>query len=124
MKTGLIVVALALSGCTELNLATDYEGTKAQAFQTSIPGLDISTLNVYRSEKHPGKVWVAPNAGKKVSFAFAGRQTQFTAMLQTVVEPAYREAALSALKESGQCKIDSSVPWPTQFAIEFAYTCN
>jgi len=126
MKGLALVGALILCGCTDTQLALQYAVNKPQRFETSIPGLDISTLQVFRSERRPGKLWVAPNGGKLVASAWDNRQTQFTAMLDKTIEPAYREAAISALKESpgGSCGIDSFVPWPDQFAIEYTYTCK
>lgn len=121
-----LLAALLGVGCAEVDLATDYVSNKPQTFSTSIPGLDVSTLKVYRSKRHPGKLWVEPNAGKKLSIGLAGRDSQFTAMLPTVIEPAYRDVALRALKDDpgGECKIASQIPWPSQFAIEFSFICQ
>lgn len=126
MRTAFALLAIALSACAEINLATSYTKNKPQTFETSIPGLEISSLKVYRSDRHPGKLWVSPSSAKGIALAFSERSTQFTAMLSTVVEPAYRDAAIRALKENpgGSCEITTSVPWPTQFAIEFAFLCD
>lgn len=126
MKTLIAVSSLLLiCGCADTQLAEHYVGNKPQTFATSITPLGISTLKVYRSARHPGKLWVEPNAGKKLAIAWSVRQTQFAALFATI-EPAYRAAALSALEEQpgGDCKINAAVPWPTQFAIEFAFECS
>lgn len=126
MKATIYLIVFALMGCAELNHALQYTNSKPQRFQTSIAALEISTLEVFRSEKQPGKLWVVPNPGKLIASSWGDRQSQFVALLNTTVEPAYRDAATRALKETpgGSCKIDSFTPWPNEFAIEYAYICN
>lgn len=115
---------IPLCGCTEINLGMDYVGNKPQKFTTSIDALNINTLMVYRSAKHPGKLWIEPNPGTKIANSWSGREGQFVAMLEKTVEPAYRTAALSALHDQSNCTVDSFIPWPQQFAIEYSFTCR
>lgn len=56
--------------------------------------------------------------------AASGRSPQWAAMREEM-EPAYRNAALTAITGSGEhCEILTAIPWPTLMGFEFSYRCG
>lgn len=126
MKARWLGLVCTLAGCVDVNLAMDYVGNKPQIFPAAIQVFGVTQLRAYRSEKHPGHIWVVPNPGRTLAAAFNERTAQWAAMLTDTIDPAYRAAAVQALAvdPGGSCEITGLTPWPTQFAIEYAYTCQ
>jgi len=126
MKAIFVSISVLLAGCASINAAMPYAGAQPQRIPASVAAMSIDELDVRRSVKRPGKVWVSPPDGKVLALAYTWRDTQWAAMLSTTVEPAYRAAALVALRETeqGSCSVTDQTPWPDQFAIEYAFSCD
>ena len=119
-----MLVAIVSAGCGSLPTALDYTSGHRERVSADIPEFKITYLDVFNAPNHPGRVWVE-NSTRGLVMLMNGQGDQWLAILPRI-EPIYRNAALAVLNKDdpGRCEISSSLPYPDQVAIEFAYVCK